>query len=715
MVLDSKFLKMDGQSKRFVRFHNNSVASTDVYSKYAFEVENDQLQGSLAKKGPERSFTCSGGLGRFLGFGAVKVHSEGYESKQSNIWDPRDRFLHRWNRVFVISCLAALFIDPLFFYLLVVNKEVCLEIDTHLAIVVTILRSITDLFYLLHMGIKFRTGFIVPSSNVLGRGELVTNPVLIAKRYLARSFIVDLIAVLPLPQIVLWAVIPTLAVTTAEHTQNALRFIILFQLIPRLYPLTQQFGSSSGFVTETAWAGAAYNMLLYMLISHFFGACWYLLAVEREDTCWRFASKDDITFHKKYLDCSTLGEESRNQWNSSLARSFCQSDGGEFNFGIFQSALKSDIVSTEKFVIKYFYCFWWGLQNVSTLGQGLSTSSYVNEVIFSISIAITGLTLFARLIGNMQTYLQSLTVRLEEMRLKRRDMEEWMQHRQLPPELRERVHSYEQYKWLETRGVKEKDLVETLPKDMRRDIKRHLCLDLVMGVPLFASMDGRLLDAICERLEPTLFTSGTNVVQEGDPVNEMLFVIRGKLRSETTNGGRTGFLNVGKLEPGDFCGEELLTWALDPKSGGNLPSSTRSVCAETEVEAFALRAEDLKFVASQFRRLHSKQVQHTFRYYSQQWKTWAACSIQAAWRRYKRRKLAELRRTEEEYNLQAAMQENRPLANVSLGAALYASRFAANAMRGVHRLRDLQAAEGSLSSLKLRKPSEPDFSVEEAD
>lgn len=229
-------------------------------------------------------------------------------------------------------------------------------------------------------------------------------------------------------------------------------------------------------------------------------------------------------------------------------------------------------------------------------------------------------------------------------------------------------------------------------------------------------MDEQLLDAICERLQPTLFTSGTNVVQEGDPVNEMLFIIRGDLKSVTTNGGRTGFLNEGKLEPGHFCGEELLTWALDPKSSGHFPSSTRSVTAESEVEAFALKAEDLKFVASQFRRLHSKQVQHTFRHYSQQWRTWAACSIQAAWRRFKKRKLAELRRKEEEDNLQIAMKENSSgLVHASLGAALFASRFAANAMRGVHRLRGLHAAEESRASLKLQKPSEPDFSVEEGD
>lgn len=82
----------------------------------------------------------------------------------------------------------------------------------------------------------------------------------------------------------------------------------------------------------------------------------------------------------------------------------------------------------------------------------------------------------------LQTYLQSLTIRLEEMRVKRRDSEQWMHHRLLPQDLRERVRRYDQYKWLETRGVDEESLVQTLPKDLRRDIKRHLCLGLVRRV-----------------------------------------------------------------------------------------------------------------------------------------------------------------------------------------------------------------------------------------
>lgn len=68
------------------------------------------------------------------------------------------------------------------------------------------------------------------------------------------------------------------------------------------------------------------------------------------------------------------------------------------------------------------------------------------------------------------------------MRVKRQDAEQWMSHRLLPGHLRERIRRYEQYKWQETRGVDEDSLVRGLPKDLRRDIKRHLCLKLLMRV-----------------------------------------------------------------------------------------------------------------------------------------------------------------------------------------------------------------------------------------
>jgi len=82
----------------------------------------------------------------------------------------------------------------------------------------------------------------------------------------------------------------------------------------------------------------------------------------------------------------------------------------------------------------------------------------------------------------LQKYLESTTVREEEMRVRKRDAEQWMSHRMLPEDLRKRIRRYEQYRWQETRGVEEETLLRNLPKDLRRDIKRHLCLDLLKKV-----------------------------------------------------------------------------------------------------------------------------------------------------------------------------------------------------------------------------------------
>lgn len=129
---------------------------------------------------------------------------------------------------------------------------------------------------------------------------------------------------------------------------------------------------------------------------------------------------------------------------------------------------------------------------------------------------------------------------------------------------------------------------------------------------MFEAMDEHMMDAMCDRLKPVLYTQNSYILREGDPVPEMLFITRGTLQSITTDGGRAGFFNSDHLRAGDFCGEELLTWALAPPTP-TLPFSTRTVQALTDVEAFALSVDDLMFVASQFKRLHSRHLQHTFR------------------------------------------------------------------------------------------------------
>ncbi|CAD5179024.1 unnamed protein product [Musa acuminata subsp. malaccensis] len=652
-------------------------------------------------------------LSNIFQYKSIKDSSAEDLKSRKKVLDPQGPFLQKWNKIFVLSCVVAISVDPLFFYIPFVNdKDTCVDLDENLVITASVLRSFTDIFYVLHIIFQFRTGFIAPPSRVFGRGVLVEDFSAIALRYLKSYFLIDILAVIPLPQVVILIIIPKLKGSGSVDAKTLLMYIIILQYVPRLVriiPLYVEVTKSAGIIAETAWAGAALNLFLYMLASHVLGACWYFLSIEREDSCWRRAChKHNCTTMFWY--CGVKKEESMDFIDGECP--IQEENATIFDFGMYLQALQSDIVLLRNFPEKFFYCFWWGLQNLSSLGQNLQTSTYLGEILFAVFISISGLVLFSLLIGNMQTYLQSTTVRIEEMRVKRQDAEQWMSHRMLPENLRERIRRHEQYQWQETRGVDEEHLLQNLPKDLRRDIKRHLCLGLLRRVPMFELMDDQLMDAMCDRLKPILYTENSCIIREGDPVDEMLFIMRGRLLSVTTNGGRTGFFNSDYLKEGDFCGEELLTWALDPNSSSSLPISTRTVKALSEVEAFALAADDLKFVASQFRKLHSKKLRHTFRLYSQQWRTWAACFIQAAWRRYSRKKLEESLH-EEENRLQAALVKDGTT-TPSLGATIYASRFAVNALRALRRNVTRKARlQERMPVMLLQKPPEPDFTVEE--
>lgn len=66
-----------------------------------------------------------------------------------------------------------------------------------------------------------------------------------------------------------------------------------------------------------------------------------------------------------YLDCGTLSDGGRKQWENTTVvfRNCNPANDISFNYGIFENALTNNVLSS-KFIEKYLYCLWWGLQNL---------------------------------------------------------------------------------------------------------------------------------------------------------------------------------------------------------------------------------------------------------------------------------------------------------------------------------------------------------------
>lgn len=113
----------------------------------------------------------------------------------------------------------------------------------------------------------------------------------------------------------------------------------------------------------------------------------------------------------------------------------------------------------------------------------------------------------------------------------------------------------------------------------------------------------------------------------------MVFITRGHIKSSQNLS--KGLVATSLLEPGDFLGDELLSWCLRRPFTDRLPASSATfVCVES-TEAFGLDANHLRFITEHFRyKFANERLKRTARYYSSNWRTWAAVNIQLAWRRY---------------------------------------------------------------------------------
>lgn len=72
-------------------------------------------------------------------------------------------------------------------------------------------------------------------------------------------------------QIVVWRFLLRSNGSDVLGTKRALLFIVFAQYVfrfLRIFPLTSELKRTAGVLAETAWAGAAYYLLLYMLASH---------------------------------------------------------------------------------------------------------------------------------------------------------------------------------------------------------------------------------------------------------------------------------------------------------------------------------------------------------------------------------------------------------------------------------------------------------------
>ncbi|KAI3724167.1 hypothetical protein L2E82_35935 [Cichorium intybus] len=567
------------------------------------------------------------------------------------VMNPHAKVVRRWNKLVITSCSFAIVIDPLFCYLLSVNKDLrCIGIDWRVTKPVVIFRSMLDLIFLIHMLVQFRLAFFSPKSRLKGAPELVDHPRKTAQHYLSGYFFLDLLIVLPVPRIIVLFILPNaIASLGANYAKDLLRVAVLAQCIPRLFRISNLVDGMGAtcYIPRSGLSLVIANLLSFVLAGHFVGSCWYLLGLQRVNQCLRDACHNStIVGCTKFIDCRQWneswafeGDQIWNHWKQNKNSSSCFTEDG-FPYGIYVKAVN---LTTDKSIItRCAYSMFWGLQQICTLAGNQTPSYFFWEILFTMCIIGVGLLLFALLIGSMQNFLQGLGRRQLETLVRRRDVEEWMRHEHLPDDLRRKIRESEYFNGVSTGGLDGEMLMKNLPEDLQRDVRHHLCM-FFEKVRIFSVMDEPIIDAIHERLRKTTYIKGGTVLYPGMPVTKMVFIKRGKLESIGEDGNKV------PLSEGDACGEEILQWCFEQYSyvNGDTRShkkqwfrllSNRMVKCLSNVEAYVILPAELKEVTTLFDGFFkSPRVQFAIRNQSPYWRGLAATTIQVAWRYYKKR------------------------------------------------------------------------------
>ncbi|XP_062000395.1 cyclic nucleotide-gated ion channel 1-like [Rosa rugosa] len=494
----------------------------------------------------------------------------------------------------------------------------CLSLDKNLKAIALASRSFTDRLYMMDilLNILAMTTAKSPSArsgdsssgkkSALERVLAIANTSMVVANRIFRSYIlVDILAVLPVPQVVIFSFFSKMRSSRSSETRKFLDSLVLLQYVPRVLRIFLLCNERHLIPRKAGiWIKSVFNFFLYILASHVLGAVWYYFSILKETACWQSAYRSQNQYEHGGYGC----DDHHTSRNVTLLNGLCPTNPPNptlFDFGVFTDAFLSGMLGSTNFPQKFLICFWWGLRNLSSLGQNLQPSTNAWENLFAVSISIIGLLLFLYLIGNLQTYLQFGTTRAEEIRrrTKTKDLEVdlWLSRKGIPNKvLKKLIMQTVERRIEENKDVQVENILSLLPVRHSNLIRHYMRLATLKKVPMLQRMDERLLREICTYLKSVTYEKEHPIMEEGRPLDKMFFIRQGMVRTYRIHKGDKviKFGNSKVLEQGDLYGEELLNRISSFTSSSDLPNSTRFVRSLNKVEVFALEAEDLKKVVN---------------------------------------------------------------------------------------------------------------------
>jgi voltage-gated potassium channel len=202
----------------------------------------------------------------------------------------------------------------------------------------------------------------------------------------------------------------------------------------------------------------------------------------------------------------------------------------------------------------YLRALYWCVTTLTSVGYGDITPQTDLETIYAIIVMTIGVGMFGYVVGNIAHILANLHPSRARYVETMERLNAFMEDRDLPSSLQDRVRGYYRYRWEKRLGFDESEIVSELPPSLLADVSLYLKKDVIEKVPFFKGAGEDLVREIALAMRPVIYLPGDYVFRSGEKGQEMFFIGRGQVEVLAKD-GRTV---QATLHDGEFFGEIAL-------------------------------------------------------------------------------------------------------------------------------------------------------------
>ncbi|XP_077991653.1 uncharacterized protein LOC144445882 [Glandiceps talaboti] len=206
------------------------------------------------------------------------------------------------------------------------------------------------------------------------------------------------------------------------------------------------------------------------------------------------------------------------------------------------------------FVRKYILCIYWSTMTLTTIGETPLPQTDIEYIFTGITFLI-GVFLFAAVVGNVGDVISNMNAARQEFQAKMDAIKFYMNHREVPDSLQNRVKKWSDYAWHRTQALDDQHFLEMLPQRLRAEIAIHVHLETLRKVKIFEDCDEGLLCELVLKLRSQIYSPGDYICRTGEIGREMYIINHGKVQVVVQDPATFQKMVVATLSGGNYFGE----------------------------------------------------------------------------------------------------------------------------------------------------------------